>query len=236
MKSLDVIGDSFSDEEHLKQSNTQTRKDENKTYLELLREETWEINNYSWHGIGATQAIERVNNINIRSDYLLFILPQIKRIKFKNYTDDNVTLMYVKYKNNNLPVEFMTDYNAVYSTTLLEMYDTLCLTYVFNFCQNYKKILIWPVTKNQFIGLNYTPRNCYIVNKHLNQISEDEYIKYTKKELRIVDLRNNHMSKNNHIIMAEQLKSYFIYNSSPDVTAFETKIYNTESAEDFIYE
>ena len=139
MKSLDVIGDSFSDEEHLKQSNTQTRKDENKTYLELLREETWEINNYSWHGIGATQAIERVNNINIRSDYLLFILPQIKRIKFKNYTDDNVTLMYVKYKNNNLPVEFMTDYNAVYSTTLLEMYDTLCLTYVFNFCQNYKK-------------------------------------------------------------------------------------------------
>ena len=70
----------------------------------------------------------------------------------------------------------------------------------------------------------------------MNQISEDEYIKYTKKELRIVDLRNNHMSKNNHIIMAEQLKSYFIYNSSPDVTAFETKIYNTEPVKNFIYE
>ena len=94
MISLDVVGDSYSDEEHMFLPHSNIRKDNNKTYLEILRENNFSKKNYSWHGIGASQAIERLNDIPVNSDNLLFILPQIKRIKFNDHQDDNVCLLY----------------------------------------------------------------------------------------------------------------------------------------------
>ena len=101
MNTIDVIGDSYSDEEHMFLDQTDIRKDPNKTYLELLRSNFY-INNYSWHGIGASQAIDRLKNITNKTDFLLFLLPQIKRIKFKNSENENVTADYVDYKYKKL--------------------------------------------------------------------------------------------------------------------------------------
>jgi hypothetical protein len=234
MSTIDVIGDSFSDEEHMFLAQTDIRKDSNKTYLEILRS-SFNINNYSWHGIGASQVIERLKNITVKADFLLFILPQIKRIKFKNSMDENVTQDYVNYKNKNLSDDKKNAYDSVYSTTLLDLYDTLCLTYVFNYSKIYKKILIWPATKNKFEGLYHIPSNCHIVEKHLNQISEEEYIKAVSSQKIHGDLRNNHLSGINHKILSEQIKNYFLYDMTPDVDLFERQLFKNNITE-FIYE
>ena len=108
---------------------------------------------------GASQAIDRLKNITNKTDFLLFLLPQIKRIKFKNSENENVTAEYVDYKYKKLSDDKQKTYDSIYSSTLLDLYDTLCLTYVFNFSKKYKKILIWPVSKNKFEGLIFIKAN-----------------------------------------------------------------------------
>ena len=234
MNTIDVIGDSYSDEEHMFLDQTDIRKDPNKTYLELLRSNFY-INNYSWHGIGASQAIDRLKNITNKTDFLLFLLPQIKRIKFKNSENENVTADYVDYKNKKLSDDKQKTYDSIYSSTLLDLYDTLCLTYVFNFSKKYKKILIWPVSKNKFEGLCHIPSNCHIVEKHLDQISEEEYIKVSSKQKINEDQRNNHLSGVNHEILSDQIKNYFLYDMTPDVELFKQHLSNNNITE-FLYE
>ena len=202
MISLDVVGDSYSDEEHMFLPHSKIRKDNNKTYLEILREKNFSIQNYSWHGIGASQAIERLSNIPINSDNLLFILPQIKRIKFNDHQDENVSNDYVRYKNNDLSHDKMFRYHNVFSTTLFDMYDTLCLTYVFNYSGIYNKIFIWPVVPNTFRGLVNIPSNCFIASKPLNVITCEEPKQSDKN-------RNNHLLPKNHEYVSKILYDYF---------------------------
>ncbi len=223
MISLDVVGDSYSDEEHMFFPQTDKRKDINKTYLELLREKGIEIKNYSWHGIGASQAIEKLKNISMNNENLLFILPQIRRIKFNNSQDENVSNEYARYKNNELPNDQMFKYHNIFSTTLFDMYDTLCLTYVFNYSEIYKKIFIWPVVPNPFLGLVNIPSNCHVANKPLNAITNEEPKRSDKN-------RNNHLLPENHKIVSDILYDYFIDDKVPKFDNF-VGTYN-----EFIYE
>ena len=223
MISLDVVGDSYSDEEHMFFSQSNIRKDSNKTYLELLREKNFKIKNYSWHGIGASQAVERLRNISNNNENLLFILPQIKRVKFHDSQDDNVSNDYKKYKDNALSPELMKKYQNIFSTTLFDMYDTLCLTYVFNYSKIYKKIFIWPVVPNSFKGLNNVPSNCFIANKPLNVITNEEPKNSDKN-------RNNHLIPENHEVLSDILYDYFAKNIVPKFVDF------VVSCNEFIYE
>ena len=95
--------------------------------------------------------------------------------------------------------------------------------------------MIWPVSKNKFEGLCHIPSNCHIVEKHLDQISEEEYIKVSSKQKINEDLRNNHLSGVNHEILSDQIKNYFLYDMTPDVDLFKQQLSNNNNTE-FLYE
>lgn len=236
MISLDVIGDSYSDENHYCiKGSTEIRKDDSSSYLELLRNNyKFEINNYSWNGIGATQAIERLINIKNRNRFLLFFLPQIKRVKFNYFEDENVCNNYVQYKQNKLPKDIELDYDAIYSSNILDYYETLCVSFVFSYRKIYDKILLWPISKYDFIGINELPKNCHLIEKHLEEISYEETFQIKKDTS--VDTRNNHLSTENHMILTEMIYDFFINDIIPDESSFVKNCDNSNNSENFIYE
>lgn len=236
MITLDVIGDSYSDENHycIKDSTTK-RIDLNKPYLEILRDNyNFQINNYSWNGIGATQSIERLMHIKYRNNFLLFLLPQINRIKFKHFQDENVCNNYVKYKQKKLPKDIQLNYESVYSSNVLNNYETLCVSYVCSYSNIYEKILIWPISKYNFTGINKLPKNCHLIKKHLEEISSEEFIDTTEGSSS--DFRNNHLSKENHVILSKQLRDFFVDDILPNEKSYVKNCYDFKSYKNFIYE
>ena len=70
--------------------------------------------------------------------------------------------------------------------------------------------MIWPTRKHK-LQINFLPDNCKIILKSLNDISKEENVR--KKTIKTYgqDFRNNHLSKENHIIMFNFLIDYFLH-------------------------
>ena len=99
------------------------------------------------------------------------------------------------------------------------------LYYNYLFCTN---VVIF-VSQNY----NYTleiPKNVYIVPRCLNFISHFE--KKKKKNDDVIffdkDTRNNHLSNENHVILAKQIFDFFIDDKIPEPTTFKNNFYEVQ--------
>ena len=213
---LNIIGDSYSDAKHRKNNET--------TYLELL-EENFEVKNYSHQGVGPQYIFEKLTD-EIIGDFLFVILPDVRRIKFNYLTDENIASPVAIWRQlktigtYDFPESFekyedkyekiYKDIEAFESSNMFNILPSLYVQYIISFYQKYKKILIWPTRKHK-IQINFLPDNCKIILKSLNDISKEENVR--KKTIKTYgqDFRNNHLSKENHIIMSNFLIDYFLH-------------------------
>ena len=213
---LNIIGDSYSDAKHRKNNET--------TYLELL-EENFEVKNYSHQGVGPQYIFEKLTD-EIIGDFLFVILPDVRRIKFNYLTDENIASPVAIWRQlktigtYDFPESFekyedkyekiYKDIEAFESSNMFNILPSLYVQYIISFYQKYKKILIWPTRKHK-LQINFLPDNCKIILKSLNDISKEENVR--KKTIKTYgqDFRNNHLSKENHIIMFNFLIDYFLH-------------------------
>ena len=215
---LNIIGDSYSD------TNIKKNDDET-TYLELL-EQNFKVKNYSYHGVGPQYIFEKLTCNNI-GDFLFVILPDVKRIKFNYLTDENIASPVAIWRQlktmgtYDFPKSFekyedryeqiYKDFETFESSNMFNILPSLYVQYIISFYQKCKKILIWP-TSEYDLQINFLPDNCNIMSKSLNKISKEENVR--KKTIKNYgqDFRNNHLSKDNHIIMYNFLIDYFLHN------------------------
>ena len=215
-KILNIIGDSYSD--------INVKKNNETTYLDLL-EQNFEIRNYSYHGVGPQYIIEKLTD-KVIGDFLFVILPDVRRIKFNYLKDKNIASPVAIWRQlktqgtYDFPKSFekyedkyeqiYMDFEAFESSNMFNILPSLYVQYIISFYQKFTKLLIWP-TSNYNLQINYLPDNCKIILKSLNDISKEENVR--KKSIKNYgqDFRNNHLSKDNHIIMYNFLIDYFLH-------------------------
>ena len=94
--------------------------------------------------------------------------------------------------------------------------------------------MLWPISKYDFTGINELPKNCHLIEKHLEEISYEETFQIKKDTS--VDTRNNHLSTENHMILTEMIYDFFINDIIPDESSFVKNCDNSNNSENFIYE
>ena len=236
-KSIDIIGDSF--------SCPCCKFDSSNTYLDILESEhKFEIKNHSLHGTGAQWCIEKFMGFDEHCDFLLFCLPDMNRLWLdylppNDAAHSNMIHREMSEKKYYCPEtldesildqseRIFKDYNSFYTSGLHRILEILYTSFIFTKSKKYKKILIWPSS-----GLGYPfryynhaleiPDNVHIVPRCLNFLSKSER---KKQEIGIFvsDKRNNHFSKQNHLILAKQIFDYFSKNKLPNITEFKREI------------
>ena len=230
-KSIDIIGDSF--------SCPCCKFDSSNTYLDILESEyKFEIKNHSLHGTGAQWCIEKFMGFDEHCDFLLFCLPDMNRLWLDYLPEYDAAVSCMIHREMSTKNKFpetldeliedqsqriFKDYESFYTSGLYRILEILYTSFIFTKSKKYEKILIWPSS-----GLGYPfryynhaleiPDNVHIVPKCLNFISQMER-KKPKKEIE-TDRRNNHFSKQNHLILAKQIFDYFSKNKLPNITEF----------------
>ena len=232
-KSIDIIGDSF--------SCPCCKFDSSNTYLDILESEyKFEIKNHSLHGTGAQWCIEKFMGFDEHCDFLLFCLPDMNRLWLDYLPEYDAAVSCMIHREMSTKNKFpetldeliedqsqriFKDYESFYTSGLYRILEILYTSFIFTKSSKYEKILIWPSSGlgYPFRHYNYAleiPDNVHIVPRCLNFLSQREMID-SKKEIEN-DRRNNHFSKQNHIILAKQIFNFFVKNDLPDIFEFKT--------------
>jgi len=239
-KSIDIFGDSFSDPE--------SRSDNSDTWLDILENNyKFKLKNFSFHGVGSQWCIEKLMGIDEYGDFLLFLSPDMNRITF-DYLDDDESVMgrmiynimdqntmkkILSDKLIDMSDRIYKDYKSFYTSGLYRILEILFASFVFSKCKKYNKILIWPSSGLGFPFRHYSktleiPLNCHIVSKCLNFISHREFKNTNSAAIPSLttypDKRNNHLSYENHVILAKQIDDYFSNNVEPNFRKFKKEI------------
>jgi len=242
--SIDIFGDSF--------SCPDCKFDSTDTWLDILEQKYhFTLKNMSLQGTGAQWCIEQFMGLDEFSDFLLFCLPDMNRLwldYLPEYESSSASMIYSVMDRNSFDLpeiiseeikdqadRIYKDYESFYSTGLNRILEILYASFIFTKHKKYEKILIWPASGlgYPFQNYNYTleiPKNVYIVPRCLNFISHFE--KKKKKNDDVIffdkDTRNNHLSNENHVILAKQIFDFFIDDKIPEPTTFKNNFYEVQ--------
>ena len=240
-KLIDIFGDSF--------SCPCCKQNSDETWLEILEKKyNFTLNNESLHGTGAHWCIERFMGLRHHGDFLLFCLPDMNRLCLDYLPEEESSTASMIYsfmdkKNFDLPDtirddildqsdRIFKDYESFYTSGLHRVLEILIVSFIFSKHNNYEKILIWPSSGNgyPYQHYNYTlevPNNVHIVPRCLNFISHLE--KKNGKDDSVIffgkDKRSNHLSFENHVILAKQIMNFFSNRILPNISEFKKNIY-----------
>ena len=236
--SIDILGDSF--------SCPKSKVDVSDSWMELLEKKyNFEVKNTSLHGVGAQWCLEKFMGFTKFSDFLLICLPDMNRLWLEYLSEEKMSDASMIYsvmnkKSFDLPEmiddeiadqsnKIFKDYESFYSTGLHRILEVLFVSFIFTKHKKYKKILKWPSSGNgyPFRNYNYTlevPNNVHIVSRCLNLISYCEKRKVENNDVIFFenDTRNNHLSFENHVILADQIMNFFINKIVPNPSQFKS--------------
>ena len=216
---IDIFGDSFADPEY----------NDGETWLDQLQ---FEVNNYAKSGVGPQYCIEKMMTVD-PGQYLFFLFPDFNRLsldylkptlwgdaqKIYNMVKDGVDPLVVQDGH-----KIHQDFEGFYNTGLHRILEVLMIQFILS--RPYKRILIWPSSSRYPFSRNHTleiPSNAYIVPRPLYQISIDEM-----GEIPNPDKRSNHLSENNHLVLAKEVNDYFNHCIKPDPRLFWKNVANKD--------
>jgi hypothetical protein len=232
-KKVWIFGDSYGD-------LTYTQRDPLTWPGELNKK--YDVSNFSMTGTGPDWSLSLLNENmksqgldNLKDVTLIFLISSAFRFNFSFYETpkhqrlfsifDNVynlkdTLRYkkelVKYSSyRKFCREFLkyyADEQNYCSTKLMKITGTLKLYEPF-----FEKIMVWPIFDDTDTPISQTDK-FYYVDKKLSLLEYNN--KFQGK-----DSRSNHLSKENHVVMLEQLLNWIEYNTPIDLSKF---IYNVD--------
>lgn len=233
---VDIYGDSF--------SCPCCKINDKDTFLDILSEQ-FSIDNTSLHGVGAHWCVERFMQRTSYGNYLLFFLPDSKRLSLEYLSPDMASQSSQIYgmmtKNNmdfpdyldDLTVEeapkIFKDYEGYHNIGMHRTFDVMSTSFILSKAKHYDKVLIWPSSGSgyPFRDYNYAleiPTNAYIVPKSLNQVSQREKNIQGDTPYFGKDDRSNHLSPDNHVILANQINKFFDYYTRPDIMKFKYEV------------
>jgi hypothetical protein len=232
-KKVWIFGDSYSDSVNYIQNDYPTWP------IELAKK--YDVKNFSLQGTGPDWSLSLLNENmksqglgNLKDVTVIFLVSNPFRFNFSFYDPpgNQVLLPFIgKYsdigeyhkteiKKYSKYFKFYKDFLKYYAyeetwvgTAVVKITGSLKLYEHF-----FKKILVWPVfDMPKFLTVPQTGK-FYYVNKKLYDIESKKY--------KIgADPRSNHLSKENHVVMLEQLSNWIEYNTPIDLSKF---IYNVD--------
>ena len=222
MRKLLILGDSFSDDKVRYSSDT--------SYIDYLKND-FTITNFSSVGVGPQYLIDKLTKLDVKYDFLFFILPDCERIEFEQFKHCNpypsVAIPTSLWHNKEVSDDDLGVYNvseinnlfgALQESNLFKILPTLYAQYVLSYTNKFKKILLWPACDPlPYINLF---DNTHVVRTTLNRIKMDEQ---TTVE------HNNHLSPVNHYIMYKYIRDSFI-EGFRDLPEFKTNVNPKDSS------
>lgn len=222
-----IFGDSYSDPNYL---------EENTFSWPTQLAKNYDVRNFSIRGTGPEWSLNlllaQIKPIETTDDVnLIFFVSNPIRFDFKFYKDpkDQALFQYVVDRCHSEPGEslvnkyldrkrFFKEFVKLYIGTMDDFYiDKEMIKYVGSLKlleRKFKKILVWPIFYRLNIDIETSEKFMLINDLPMASVEPNQnfYFGY--------DSRANHLSKDNHIIMLEQLSAWVDNNSQIDIKKF----------------
>lgn len=248
MKEVWIFGDSYAQKEPAifkSTKNLTNLTDSSFTTWPNQLEKKYNIKNFAKGGTGPSwslnkllEQIENTDKNNLKNINVIFLVSAIWRLDllfYKSESDQFLTTIIPSEELWNIKKtkeikkavspysaqkNFVKDLWKYYLLT--DTYEKIELTKILGavnlYSSFFEKILVWPIFNKFKTDINYSNNNFYYINNLLFDIEKDPYgCGY--------DPRRNHLSKENHNIMTQQLTNWIDNCKIIDINEFKTVVY-----------